>query len=48
MTGSAARMRPRALASGASSYRVAAIGGTLRMESPAGQGTLAVAEMPIA
>ena len=28
--------------------RVAAIGGTLRMESPAGQGTLAVAEMPIA
>src|SRR5262245_39058211 len=28
--------------------RVAAIGGTLRMESPAGQGTLAVAEIPIA
>ena len=27
--------------------RVAAIGGTLRMESPAGQGTLAVAEIPI-
>jgi signal transduction histidine kinase len=28
--------------------RVAAIGGTLRMESPAGQGTLAIAEIPIA
>ena len=27
--------------------RVAAIGGTLRMESPAGQGTLAIAEIPI-
>jgi signal transduction histidine kinase len=27
--------------------RVAAIGGTLRMESPAGQGTLAVAEIPL-
>ena len=27
--------------------RVAAIGGTLRIESPAGQGTLAVAEIPI-
>ena len=27
--------------------RVAAIGGTLRLESPAGQGTLAIAEIPI-
>jgi signal transduction histidine kinase len=27
--------------------RVAAIGGTLRMESPAGQGTLAIAEIPL-
>jgi signal transduction histidine kinase len=28
--------------------RVAAIGGTLAIESPAGQGTLAIAEIPIA
>ena len=27
--------------------RVAAMGGSLRIESPAGQGTLAVAEIPI-